>query len=93
MGEVAARRADGVGPSNIDSEIVDALRAWRLKTSRERSIAPYMVFWDRTMEEIAATRPDSLEALGRCWGMGANKVRQFGPAILAVIRPFGPSRP
>lgn len=81
----AKRQKSQSGGGGGDSALVGALRAWRLKTARARGVPPYMVFWDKTMEELAALRPDSMESLAKVWGMGAQKCERFGKELLALI--------
>ena len=45
-----------------------------------------MVCPDRTLEELARARPETLEALKAVHGLGDAKVARFGEALLAVLR-------
>ena len=86
--EEAPRRADrpAAGRSrSADPGLAEALRAWRLSAARAKGIPPYMVFWDRTLEELAESKPATPEELSKVWGMGEQKVRRFGRELLAVI--------
>jgi ATP-dependent DNA helicase RecQ len=64
----------------------EALRSWRLQQAREQGVPPYVVFHDRTLIEIAAREPLSLEALGSVAGVGQAKLDRYGEAVLAVLR-------
>ena len=64
----------------------DILRAWRRERAAEQHVPPYVIFQDRTLLEIAMTRPESLEALARISGVGAGKLERYGKAVLAALR-------
>ncbi len=45
----------------------------------------YVIFHDRVLAEVAATRPSSAAALLAVPGIGAVKVQRFGDEILAIL--------
>ena len=67
------------------AELREALRSWRIGKSRELGMPPYTLFWDRTLDELCARRPATLEDLRTIWGMGDQKCRKFGTEIIALI--------
>jgi len=72
-------------PTEEHGELREALRAWRLRKSREMGVPPYTLFWDRTLDELCARRPAKPEDLAAIWGIGEQKRRTFGAEILALI--------
>jgi ATP-dependent DNA helicase RecQ len=66
-----------------------ALRAWRRQEAQAQGLPPYVVFQDRTLQEIAAQRPDSLDALAQIPGVGATKLERYGAEVLEVLRHTG----
>src|SRR5262249_37064804 len=60
-------------PANINGELAGRLRAWRLQKSKQMGVPPYTIFWDRTLNELAARRPAALEELRTIWGIGEQK--------------------
>ena len=73
-------------------DVVDALRAWRLDEARRRAVAPFIILHDRTLTAIAATRPQSLDALHDVPGIGPGKLAEYGEAIVAIVRIASSSR-
>jgi ATP-dependent DNA helicase RecQ len=69
----------------INNELREALRQWRLQTARQLGIPPYTLFWDRTLDELCQRRPQTSEDLLSIWGIGEQKRRVFGQAILDII--------
>ena len=45
-----------------------------------------MIFHDKTLQEIASVRPQSVEALAVIGGLGASKLERYGEAVLRVVR-------
>jgi ATP-dependent DNA helicase RecQ len=48
-------------------------------------VPAYIVFNDRTLIEMAETRPETLDDMARISGIGAKKLEQYGKAFLEVI--------
>jgi ATP-dependent DNA helicase RecQ len=84
--EPPERSATGAAaPADDDSELRAALRDWRFRKSREMGVPPYIIFWDRTLDELCARRPATPQELLTIWGMGEHKRRSFGSELLALI--------
>jgi DNA helicase-2/ATP-dependent DNA helicase PcrA len=67
------------------SEVVEALKAWRLETARRLGVPAYVVLHDKTIDEIARRRPRTERDLLGISGIGPNKLEQHGDDILAVV--------
>ena len=73
-------------PSDIDDELLAQLKDWRLRTCKELNVPAYVVFTDNTLIAIAETLPTDDAALVAIPGIGARKLEQFGPDVLALVR-------
>jgi DNA helicase-2/ATP-dependent DNA helicase PcrA len=73
-------------PSDIDEDLLAQLKDWRLNTSRELGVPAYVVFTDNTLIAIAETLPTDDAALVAIPGIGARKLEQYGPDVLAMVR-------
>jgi len=80
-------------PPGVDQALFERLRAWRLDVARQNGWAPYVIFWDTVLKEIAARRPATLDELAAVKGVGPRKLEQYGAAVLEVIagREGGPA--
>jgi DNA helicase-2/ATP-dependent DNA helicase PcrA len=67
------------------SPLSNALRAWRTARARTDAVAPFIVFHDTTIEEIAARRPRSIAELRRVPGIGPVKLDRYGEEIIGVV--------
>jgi ATP-dependent DNA helicase RecQ len=68
-----------------DAGVLERLKAWRMAQAREQAVPAYVIFHDRTLAEIAASRPQDQAALARISGMGAKKLERYGAALLALL--------
>ena len=73
-------------PSDIDEQLLADLKDWRLRTSKDMSVPAYVVFTDNTLIAIAETLPTDEAALVAIPGIGARKLEQFGPDVLALVK-------
>lgn len=73
-------------PDDVDQELLGRLKERRLTLAREEGVPAYVVFPDRTLIEIAAARPGSLEDFRQLHGVGARKLERYGEAFLDVVR-------
>ena len=70
----------------VHGALFDALRRYRLELARAAGAAPYTLFHDRTLDEIAALKPSTLDMLGQCYGIGVIKLEKYGPAVLDIVK-------
>ena len=83
----AARDQPQVAPRTEGADLVfAALRAWRVAEARAQGIPPYLIFNDATLQEIALTKPATIEDLAAVKGVGASKLARYGRAVLEVLR-------
>ena len=78
--EVNAILGDG------DRTLFDVLKSWRKALAAEQGVPPYIIFGDRTLAEIAALRPRSLNDLALANGVGEAKLARYGEAVLKLVR-------
>ena len=71
--------------SSEEMQLFDALREHRLQLARERSVPPYVIFHDSTLQAMAMLRPASVEDLRTISGVGDKKLSEYGAGFLAVI--------
>ncbi|EQB30965.1 DNA helicase RecQ [Sphingobium ummariense] len=82
----SARNGSEANP--VGDPLFDALRACRRELAQEAGVAPYVIFHDSTLREMAEQRPASLAELATVSGVGQRKLDAYGDAFLAAIRPF-----
>jgi len=80
------RRERSGSVSAVGDPLFEALRSLRRELAVEGKVPPYVIFHDATLREMAAEKPQSLDALGQISGVGARKLEAYGEAFLRVIR-------
>ncbi|MHA7828830.1 MAG: DNA helicase RecQ [Roseovarius sp.] len=71
--------------SDEDAPLLSALKAKRRALAEAAKVPAYVVFNDRTLIEMAETRPASLDEMARIGGVGAKKLERYGEDFLTVI--------
>jgi len=72
-----------------DEALFQTLRKWRAETAREQAVPAYVILHDKTLRELAETRPISHGLLSGITGMGSAKIEHYGEELLALIREAG----
>ena len=68
-----------------DAPLLSALKAKRRALAEAAKVPAYIIFNDRTLIEMAETRPTNLDEMARIGGVGAKKLDSYGDAFLEVI--------
>ena len=76
-------RPKGSGP--VDDSVVERLRSWRSRRSREDGVPAYVVLHDATLRDLAAARPTTLHELAAVKGFGPTKIERYGDDVLALV--------
>ena len=71
-----------------DEKLFELLKAERKKVARAKSLPPYVIFQDPSLEEMATLYPTTREELAQINGVGMGKVAKFGASFLKVIENY-----
>ncbi|MBT4041047.1 MAG: DNA helicase RecQ [Rhodospirillales bacterium] len=83
-----ARRDPSVALDDLSPEqhtLLDRLRDKRTQLAKERNVPAFMIFSDRSLEDMAREQPASEPAFADIHGVGAAKLRDFAGDFLGVI--------
>ena len=88
LGDAAAQKIGRCTehPSDIDEDLLDALRSWRSNEAKQRSVPAYVVFTDATLVALAEQRPLDTKGLVTIPGIGASKLERYGEDVLTMVR-------
>lgn len=88
--ETRLRRARAAKRSkDCDADLLAALKQWRReKAARAGGVPAYLIYPDRTLEELARVKPRTEAELLEVKGIGPAKAAAFGAETLAVIARF-----
>jgi ATP-dependent DNA helicase RecQ len=79
-------KSEDASAGNVDDDLFERLRVFRLELSRQKRVPAYMIFGDVTMRELASVMPADEEALRGIYGIGEAKMKKYGGKILDVVR-------
>jgi len=71
---------------DFDAELFETLRALRYEIAQEHGVPPYIVFGDKTLKEMAATRPQTKEEMLEISGVGEVKYERYGTPFLLLLQ-------
>ena len=69
----------------LAEKIIEQLKAWRKRKADDLNVAPYMIFGDKTLMDLAAKKPKNKTELLNVYGIGSAKSEEFGRSILQII--------
>ncbi len=70
---------------DVDVALWEALRECRRQFAEEQGVPPYVIFHDRSLQEMCITLPQDFSQLGDVSGVGERKLEKYGAAFLQVI--------
>ncbi|MFN0113718.1 MAG: DNA helicase RecQ [Paracoccaceae bacterium] len=73
-----------------DAPLLSALKARRRELAEAARVPAYVIFPDRTLIDMAAKRPMTLDEMAGVHGVGAKKLESFGRTFLEVIAGAAP---
>ena len=71
-----------------DGALFQRLRTLRGRIARIQGVPAYVVFSDKTLRELAVTRPRTMAQLRSISGVGIAKAERYGKQLLAEIESF-----
>ncbi len=73
---------------DFDDLLFQKLRDKRKALSTKQNVPAYIIFHDKTLQEIAIAQPQSIDELLSINGIGQKKAQQYGHEFLAVVHEF-----
>ena len=81
------RRAGAIDEDAL-RPLFDTLRAVRLELAKDEHIPPFVIFSDATLWDMAALKPDSLDAMSQIKGVGCFKLHKYGRQFVGAIQSY-----
>lgn len=78
----------GAGSSAADELLFKMLLELRLKVSKEKSLPPYVIFSEPSLEEMASNYPITFDELSHVGGVGKGKAMKFGKPFIDLIAKY-----
>jgi len=81
-GDASTELSDG------DIDLFEALRRLRLKIAKEKKKAPFVIFHDSTLRDMANRRPMNADEFMEVSGVGRSKAEKYGRLFLELISEY-----
>jgi ATP-dependent DNA helicase RecQ len=78
-------RAERIADSAADPHLLSVLKNLRQQLARAEGVPAYVVFADRTLIELAAKQPQSLDEMRSVHGIGERKLARYGQVFLEAV--------
>ena len=72
-----------------DAGLYEAIKDWRRHAAEEENVPPYVIFGDRTIEDLILKKPRTVRELLNVFGIGEIKAEKFGSALLRLVENTG----
>jgi ATP-dependent exoDNAse (exonuclease V) alpha subunit len=72
--------------ANADPELFEALKKWRAAQAAQENVPAYIIAHNKTLEQVAARKPQTTEELLGIPGFGAKRVEKYGAGIIKTVR-------
>ncbi len=83
-----SRSINKLAEGQVDAKLLMALKEKRLELARANQTPAYVVFSDRTLIDMAQSRPKDKTAFSSLYGVGDRKVEAYGEIFLTVIADY-----
>lgn len=76
------------GSGTLDVNLLKMLKDLRKKVAKQKSLPPFVIFQDPSLDEMCIHYPITMEELKRIHGVGAGKALKFGAPFLELIKKY-----
>ncbi len=77
-----------VASNSLDEKLVSMLKELRKKVSKEKNLPPFVIFLERSLEDMATLYPTTIEELEKCQGVSKGKAVRYGKKFVDLITTY-----
>lgn len=92
-GKKRKKAAQLAGLNELGAAMFEKLRSVRTELAAEKSVPPYIICSDKTLKDICAKLPRDKEQLADVYGMGEQKIQNYGEAFVTAVNSFVADNP
>ena len=92
-GKKRKKAAQLAGLNELGAALFEKLRSMRTELAAEKSVPPYIICSDKTLKDICAKLPRDKEQLADVYGMGEQKIQNYGEAFVTAVNSFVADNP
>lgn len=91
--ETGKKAAQLAGLNELGAALFEKLRSVRTELAAEKSVPPYIICSDKTLKDMCAKLPRDKEQLADVYGMGEQKIQNYGEAFVTAVNSFVADNP
>ena len=92
-GKKRKKAAQLAGLNELGVALFEKLRSVRTELAAEKSVPPYIICSDKTLKDMCAKLPRDKEQLADVYGMGEQKIQNYGEAFVTAVNSFVAGNP
>lgn len=92
-GKKRKKAAQLAGLNELGVALFEKLRSVRTELAAEKSVPPYIICSDKTLKDMCAKLPRDKEQLADVYGMGEQKIQNYGEAFVMAVNSFVADNP
>ena len=92
-GKKRKKTAQLAGLNELGVALFEKLRSVRTELAAEKSVPPYIICSDKTLKDMCAKLPRDKEQLADVYGMGEQKIQNYGEAFVTAVNSFVAENP
>ena len=92
-GKKRKKAAQLAGLNELGVALFEKLRSVRTELATEKSVPPYIICSDKTLKDMCAKLPRDKEQLADVYGMGEQKIQNYGEAFVTAVNSFVADNP
>ena len=92
-GKKRKKAAQLAGLNELGVALFEKLRSVRTELAAEKSVPPYIICSDKTLKDMCAKLPRDKEQLADVYGMGEQKIQNYGESFVTAVNSFVADNP
>ena len=92
-GKKRKKAAQLAGLNELGAALFEKLRSVRTELAAEKLVPPYIICSDKTLKDMCAKLPRDNEQLADVYGMGEQKIQNYGEAFVTAVNSFVADNP
>lgn len=92
-GKKRKKKAQLAGLNELGIALFEKLRSVRTELAAKKSVPPYIICSDKTLKDMCAKLPRDKEQLADVYGMGEQKIQNYGEAFMSAVNSFVADHP
>jgi ATP-dependent DNA helicase RecQ len=80
--------SDSAPAASADDKLFEMLKALRQKESKKRSLPPFVIFLESSLQDMATMYPTTIAELEKCQGVSKGKAARYGKPFVEMVKAY-----